>query len=140
MACRVFSLVVTMVVLPFAADAQLGDMGGVPPQWPSVEPPAFCQQLQALSDKNQKLWRDIQEARERRASVRDFCHLLRNFLGGEAKIVNMLELLGEHGRPCGAPPDFLKRLKAHYKDASQTGLGFCEWPPGDYWRPGELPR
>lgn len=141
MLCQVFSLVVTMVVLPFAAGAQLGDMAGsVPPQLPSVERPAVCQHLQALNDENQKKWLDIQKARERRAPVREFCHLLRNSLFVEAKIVSLLEVIEWYAQTCGAPPDFLKRLKAHYKDAWQTGSGFCEWPPGDYWRPGEFPR
>jgi hypothetical protein len=141
MACRVFSLVVTMVVLPFAAGAQLGDMPGSVPEWPSVQPPPVCQQLQALNDENQKKWRAIEMARERKASVREFCHLHRNFLSVEMKVVKVLEVIEERGgQTCGAPPHFLKRLKAHYRDASQTGTGFCVWPPGDYWRPGELPR
>ena len=71
------------------------------------------------------------------ASVREFCHLLRNFLVVETKFMKGLK---EHGQSCGAPPDLLKRVKAHHKKASQTGREFCEWPPGDYLRPDELQR
>ena len=134
--CRTLLFATVVVSAPLVAHlgayAQFGGMPGMPGSMPGggfgapppqAGPPPACRELMTLRDEAQKHGMAIQKANERKATVQEACKLFKNFLTAEAKFIKGLE---DNSRPCGVPPDAIKKAKDGHAKAGQVGKQVCE--------------
>src|SRR5262245_27530033 len=117
--------VLTVVIIPLCASAQVGggqrELPGGPWIWPPARPPArppACQQLLTLRDESEKHNRATRAAKERKPSVKEACRLYKSILYTELKFIRSLE---DNGSTWGVPREWLKEAKERQAKASQIG-------------------
>jgi hypothetical protein len=124
---RVLLAVAIVGITMHQAGAQFGGMPGMPggPGFGGFQPavPPQCQELLGLRDAVQKHGIALQTASKRKASPKEACRLLKNFVGAEAKMMKAIE---KNGASCGVPGDVLPKMRDGHTKVSAFAKQVCE--------------
>lgn len=101
--------------------------GGFPGAGPAAQPPAKCQEIEALHKDRESRGATIQAGMQRKAPPGELCPLIRRYADAEAKFIKFIE---GNAKTCGFPSEIIPQLKEGHKRTLQGRTNICNAAAG----------